>query len=266
MNCLNSIQHPRPFLGSSFTPPVISNLVQYVTFDNIYNSSGGAWTTGTQYAGNIATSNSPTSLYQAVSGATFEAANKPFANSVYTAKTNTSIFRWNGSGGYVFPQNTGLSFTFWMRMTGLSANYGGPFGIGGESTGNPLVFLALRFVSAGGSLYNINLAIDIGTNSGGIDTSQGGISLNQWYHLAWTISSAAYGASATHRIYKDGSQIYTNTHPYPSNRSRIYNDIGSIPGWGTFAGQVDMFRYYSAELSATQVNDIYTTLDPSVTR
>lgn len=264
MNCLNSIQHPRPFLGSSFTPPVIPNLVQYVTFDNIYNSSGGAWTTGTQYAGNIATSNSPTSLYQSTSGATFEAANKPFANSVYTAKTNTSMFRWNGgTGGYVFPQNTGLSFTFWVRMTGLAANYGGPFGIG---TDGSLVFLALRFVLASGSIYNINLAIDIGTNSGGITISPSNISLNQWYHLAWTISPAAYGASATHRIYKDGSQLYTNTHPYPNNSSRIYNDIGTVPGWGTFAGQIDMFRYYSAELTAAQVNNIYTTLDPSITR
>lgn len=264
MNCLNSLQHPRPFLGSSFTPPVISGLVQYVTFDKIYNALGEAWTSGTQYAGNIATSNSPTSLYQSL-GATFDntVSNALISGSVYTGKN--PYFRWNGgSGGYVFPENTGLSFSLWVRMTALSANYGGPFGIGGLSPS--FQFLALRFYQSG-SVYHINLAVDINNNNGGgLNTNAGSISFNQWNHLVWTISPSAYGASATYKLYKNGSIIYSGTGVYPNNGSRIYNDIGAIPGWGTFAGNIDMFRYYSVRLNDADVSNIYTTYDRNIIR
>lgn len=265
MNCLNSIQHPRPLIGSPFTPPQIAGLVQYVTFDTIYNSSGTVWSSGTQYCGNIATSNSPTSLYASISGAIFDntVTNSLIPGSVYTSKTNNSLFRWGGP--YVFPQNTGLSFSFWVYLTGLAAAYGGPFGIGGESPA--FQFLALRFY--GTAPYSVNLAVDVNSNTtGGLNTGVGAISLNTWCHLVWTISPAAYGAAATHKLYKNGvtTPIYSGTGVYPNNGSRIYNDIGTIPGWGTFQGNVDMFRYYSVELTSTNVNTIYSSLDPGIIR
>lgn len=276
MNCINSIQHPRPLIGSSFTPPDIAGLVQYVTFDTIYNTNGTPYTSGAQCCGNIATANTPTNVYPSISGATFDntVPNSLIPGSVYSGKTNNSLFRWGGP--YVFPDNTtagcnGLSFSFWVYLTGLADLYGGPFGIGGTTVYiNPPVadsfgFLALRFY--GTAPYSVNLAVDQQSNTGGgIMTGVGAISLNTWHHLAWTISAAAYGGTATHKLYKNGTQIYSGTGVYPNNKTRIYNDIGTVPGWGTFQGNVDMFRYYSVELTSTDVTKIYTNLDRNITR
>lgn len=271
MNFINSIQHPRPLIGSSFTPPDIAGLVQYVTFDTIYNASGGIWTSGTQYCGNIATANTPTTLFAAVSGPTFDNTTKAFVNSVYSIRVNNSLYR--NSTSYTFP-TTGLSFSCWFRLSGnIASTFLGLWGFA-QSAANSYTALVPRLygLTSGSpstaAPYYFNLGIEVTPSiPSGTNTNVGGIAVNTWYHFVWTIAAASYGATTTHKLYVNGTNIYTNaTLAYPSGNSRELTDIGTYANGGGINGNIDTFRYYSVELTQANVTRIYSTLDPGIIR
>ena len=283
MNFINSIQHPRPLIGSSFTPPVISGLVQYVTFDAIYNTSGGVWTSGSgaQCCGNIATSDTPTNIYNGIGVGTtsFETVkpNKPTPTSwtggVYSVKVNNTLFRHTLSPTYQFPTN-GLSFSCWFKLNAnISSTFLGLWGFAQTAANSytcvvPRLYGLTSGTPSTSPPYYFNLGIEVTpTIPSGTNTGAGAVAVGDWYHFVWTIRAAAHGAATTHTLYLDGVSIYTNaTLAYPSGNVRQLIDIGAYPNGGGINGNIDTFRYYSTELSQANVTNIYTTLDPQVIR
>ena len=151
-------------------------------------------------------------------------------------------------------------------------SYAGVFGYA-DLDGTETKSVALRIVGVQDSYsppYSINLCVDDNTTTytgGGTTVTGGTLNANQWYHIAWTISPAAYGATATHTVYLNNVNIYTNTElKYPSNYSRVYQDLCSMVGNGSNEMYLDTFRHYTKCLTAADVNYIYKTLDPNNTK
>ena len=251
---------------SKYYKPVVivppdPNLINYFNFDTVYDSSGGPWTSGVHYLANTA-SGTIGPLYRSLNSATAYQSTITKKWGTGSMYTNNGTFR-NDTNNYTFPENTGLSFSFWVYNIISGNTYSPLFGYATTASDQQV---ALRMVSNGNPPYSINLCVDNSTppDSGGTTVTGGTLNANQWYHIAWTISSAAYGATATHKIYLDNVLIYTNAAlKYPGNYLRKYQDLGSQAGWGVGAEYIDTFRYYNKTLTAGEVSNIYTNLDPN---
>lgn len=93
--------------------------------------------------------------------------------------------------------------------------------------------------------------------SGGANYLSFIVTANTWYHVAITID-----ASGNMKIYVDGSLSYNNITEryvdYSVNRNFLW--LGASQ-WGDvdFNGKIDDFRMYQSVLSATQIQQIYST-------
>jgi len=268
MNCINSLYRPK-FSGGGVVnvPPVISDLKVYMTFENVYASNGSPYVSGTQYIGNIVDGTvSSTQTYTPYG--TMSLSSSVFK---WGAKSASNNGVWRNANSYTFPENTGLSQSYWIRITSQSTAYSGGAGWGATdpAQSNEIANLALRYFGSGsGNLYapyNFNIAVDTiaaQTLGNSTNTGVGNLSTNTWYHVVWTISPAAYAATATHKIYLNGSLIYTNAAlKYPKSLARVFNDIGGFANNGGMINHLDNFRFYEKELSQSEVTDIYTNLD-----
>ena len=229
---------------------------------NTGNGGGGAYTTSTTIVSNGGSGGSGIVIIAYLTPSKWK------TNSIYNKNGG-----WrNTTNNYTFPV-TGLSFTFWIFMISQSPySYAGVFGYA-DSDGTETKSVALRMVGNGGGYsapYSINLCVDDNTTTtigGGTTVTGGTLNANQWYHIAWTISPAEYGATATHNVYLNNVNIYTNTElKYPSNYSRVYQDLCSMAGNGSNEMYLDTFRHYTKCLTAADVNYIYETLDPNNTK
>ena len=263
MNILNSINHFKS--AKSIVIITDPNLLFYMTFEQMYSSTKSNWTSGTYYVGNIATG-AVTDIFQGRSLTAAVPETTIIKNGLQSIYTNQNLFR-NTIGTYVFPQSTGLSFCVWNRMVGQNVKLtcGGVFGL--NDSNNKLFALRMKSVGAVGSgaPYYINLSID-GSNysGGGTDITTNQITNNVWNHIVWTISPALYGATATHKVYLNNVLIYTNaTLLYPTNAVRAYFDLGANANNGCNIQYIDTFRHYKKELTSTEINNIYTNLDPN---
>ncbi len=262
MNILNSINHIK--LSKSIVIVTDSNLVFYMTIEQMYASNKTNWVSGTQYVGNIA-SGVVTDLFQIMGGVGSGLSTTIVKNGLQSFYLNQGVCR-QINPTYFFPQSTGLSFCIWCRMAGQnpSLTRGGVFGLSGSS-GTKLLSLRMRSVNTYGSPYYINLAVDISTpQSGGIDITSHQITNDVWNHYVWTISPALYGGTCTHKIYLNNVLIYTNSALiYPANVIRNNFDIGAVDGNGGNISYLDTFRHYKKELTASEINNIYSNLDPN---
>jgi hypothetical protein len=263
MNILNSINHVK-FAKSIVVIITDPNLKFYFTFEQMYASNKSNWTSGTYYIGNIATG-VVTDVFQGFSTTAAIPETTIVKNGLQSIYTNQNLFGVTNST-YAFPQSTGLSFTVWCRMGGQAANttYGGIFGLANSAI-NKSVSLRMKSLGVSGAPYYINLSIDQGNpTGGGVDITSHQITNNVWNHYTWTISPALYGATCTHKVYLNNVLIYTNaTLLYPVSDARSYFFIGANPNNGSNIQYMDTFRIYHKELNTTEINNIYTNLDPN---
>jgi hypothetical protein len=178
---------------------------------------------------------------------------------------STTTFKYGGgsiSGAWArnnkartFPQSVGVSFSIWIYLLANTGNNNPLFGIGGVGAGpSDTIYMT---TSGSSGAWNIKYNVD-GTNG----TLNWSLANNTWYHIGWTISPAAFGASCTYAFYLNGSVQTTVSGTYPTNVSRIYSDIMSYPGnGGTTLMYVDCYRNYERTLNANEVSYIYSTLD-----
>ncbi len=242
------------------------NLTFYITMEQMYSSTKSNWTSGSYYIGNISTG-PVTDIFQGLSTTNAIPETTIVKNGLQSVYTYQNLFR-NTIGTYVFPQSTGLSFCVWCRMVGQnpSITYGGVFGLDSSGGGN-LFALRMKSVGAAGSgaPYYINLITNGSTyTSGGTDITSNQITNGVWNHYVWTISPALYGATATHKVYLNNVLIYTNAALlYPTNVARATHDIGANNNNGSNIQYTDTYRHYKKELTSTEINNIYTNLDPN---
>jgi hypothetical protein len=269
-------------LNTIFAP---NSLVTYINFNVEYNNARNVWVSGdgTKNFANIATG-SPTTLYYPLnsiytyayqSSSPFQSFTSVFSSALYQKGSN-----YRNISTYIFPENTGLSWTFWINPISQSPYTLG--GIFGYSTTSDTQMVALRLISKAASTpgtnsylnaltppWYLNSLVD-GNNSGSATT--GGtiinayeILANNWTHVAWTISPAAYGSTtATHKFYFNGTlrQEVINAN-YPQNYARTLNDIGGQHNNSSNESYIDTFRFYTKELNSTDINYIYNTADPN---
>lgn len=143
--------------------------------------------------------------------------------------------------------------SFWMRSAGTDTSLPGENGTlfcrPNGTSGNDFLISQLDGAP--------NLYIQGPTGSGNVIESQGGVSDNKWHFVALTFDQSAAGGIA---LYIDGALDTTN-----SNGGAWSWDIGqpleigysSDPIFRDYNGLLDDVRYYSAELSSSQIATIY---------
>jgi hypothetical protein len=142
--------------------------------------------------------------------------------------------------------SVGMSFSLWTKHTYV--------------TGNAVFFVDIR----GNSLTEIFLALtqggELGAGSGGglitVNGYKATITNGSWHHLVWTIS-----ASGLYKFYLDNSLISTNQSTHPGAGLRVFYNIGSYEDSGDIGyavnGAIDNFKFFSSELSASEVTAEY---------
>ncbi|CAG8585764.1 2715_t:CDS:2 [Ambispora leptoticha] len=92
----------------------------------------------------------------------------------------------------------------------------------------------------------------------GIDSLDGGLSLNQWYHLAYTLSEPQKRLD----FYIDGKWAGFQSFQQVQTEQLLFNNgplrIGTDTFWDGIVGQISNFRYYNWCLSADEVTSVYT--------
>jgi hypothetical protein len=179
---------------------------------------------------------------------------------------STSIYKFGtssgASGGYIrcitaytLP-TTGLSYSVWVYISSTMTFSTSPLFGFSSSAASPVLYLALT-----GSTGNTNCGWYVSGTSGSVTT---GMTSNTWYHICWTISPAAYGASCTYTFYLNGIVFSTVSGSYPGSVSVGYQDIFAYAGLSGPSGfYIDNLRYYECTLTAANVSDIYSYLDPN---
>lgn len=157
----------------------------------------------------------------------------------------------NGSSQYIdiddFTSSTsGITIACWFKTS--SGSWARIFDFGNGSASNNILFSP----NNGPSVYR-------GTSQTTQPGSIGTYADNNWNHLVWTLSASS-ASTCTWNIYINGSNKYTNSSAgYPSAVSRANNYIGysnwSADGYTT--GYFDDFRYYSREISSSEVTQLY---------
>jgi hypothetical protein len=169
-----------------------------------------------------------------------------------TYKTGSSSLYLNGSSNqYIdiddFTSSTsGITIACWFKTS--SSDWARIFDFGNGSASNNILFSP----NNGPSVYRGTVQI---TQPGSVGTYAD----NNWNHLIWTLSASS-GSTCTWNIYINGSNKYNNTSAgYPSVVSRVNNYIGysNWPIDGYTTGYFDDFRYYSREISSSEVTQLY---------
>jgi hypothetical protein len=246
------------------------SLKLYLTFDSSVNSTGGPYTSGTVYVSNLAPGADNTGITSGTlfstqgAGTTLSIANVKWGNSsLIIGSGGGAVFNTNPN--FIFPSNTGLTFTIWANLSIRSGFSIAPL-FGRIDLSNN--YTTLRLSGSTAPWTNLNYQVDdsVAPPGGGINVSTGSISIaaNTWYHYAWTISPAASGATTcTHTFYINGVALTPVTGKYPQNINMSSFVAGGQPSYGAASGYFDTFRYYERTLSSLEISNIYSVFDPS---
>ena len=192
----------------------------------------------------------------------------------YGATIDTSVFvKNNGSAKFVsassqyltMPTNidlnainitTGISFTFWARITSASATAARIFDFGQQSGNNGINFIIIfRDGTTSGLSFFINNTTNFSFLTSSITPVVNYLD-STWRHYVWTIST-----TGVWNIYINNINIHSSTKtiiPYVASGSRTYYIGKSLfTGDGYFDMNVDDFRIYNKVLSASEVSELY---------
>lgn len=223
--------------GSATSHPVsIGDLIQQGSASNV-----------------VADSNPANAQHSGVNmGATWEASSSDGT----ITRTGVMSFDAEETNGITVMDNSALdstngTITFWMRSAGTDQN----------ASGNLGASLFCRTASTAG--YDFKLLQEDGSpgtlyytdpNNNG-DTSTKGVSDNLWHFIALTFGTSDDSGVS---LYIDGSLQFTNNNGASwSNEYPLQIGYTSDPIWRDYTGLLSDFRYYSAQLSASQVGSIY---------
>jgi len=164
----------------------------------------------------------------------------------------TGSIQFSGSSQYVtIPAfatgSTGLSFAFWFKFNGCSANCR-IFDFGNGAPSDNLYFHLSTTNDFSAHMYR-------GTSNFGVPTGSGlYVNDGQWRHVAWTVDTRG-----NWKLFLNGAQV--NSYPglvYPNAISRTTNYLGRNPfGSPYLNGAIDDFYVYQSLLTAAQVQDLY---------
>jgi hypothetical protein len=170
------------------------------------------------------------------------------------ANTNGISVPDNGT----FDTNTTATVTFWMRSAGVNTSLGGTnaavFCRPGGSAANDLLLAQTDgspgFLPAGHLYFQSSGAINTFTSSDGVSD-------NKWHFVALTFDNSDFG---TVTLYIDGALDTLMPNPsgwsWPTGKPLEFG-YSSDPGWRAYDGLLADVRYYTTELSASQVATIY---------
>ncbi|HEX3718460.1 MAG TPA: LamG-like jellyroll fold domain-containing protein [Verrucomicrobiae bacterium] len=185
-------------------------------------------------------------------GATWEASSSDGT----TTRTGVMSFDAEETNGITVADNSSLdstngTITFWMRSAGTDQSASGSLGASlfcrTASTAG-FDFKLLQEDGSPGTLYYTD------PNNNG-DTSTKGVSDNLWHFIALTFGTSDDSGVS---LYIDGSLQFTNNNGASwSNEYPIEIGYTSDPIWRNYNGLLSDFRYYSAQLTASQVGSIY---------
>lgn len=188
-------------------------------------------------------------------GASWEASN---SDGIVTRTGVMSFVGTNANGVTVigspnFNVATG-TITFWMRSSGVDPNAMGFFGLGASLFCQPTGQSANDFLilqSAGG---NLNFYAPQDAN---YFASAASVSDNLWHFVALVFDQSAAGGAA---FYVDGVSDSTNANlsswSWPTGNP-IEIAYSSDLGWGDYTGLLDDVRFYSRQLSPTEISSVY---------
>lgn len=153
------------------------------------------------------------------------------------------------SSGIVSADYTsGMTVEFWANSTETAGGFDlDVFSINEPANGDDILKMSYR-----ADLNNYSLV----SNGQATLTSSGVIDDNEWHHFAITISST--GAVT---LYQDGLQVdQTSGYTAPSATDLMFigaevNASGGVVSAGYFEGQIEDFRVWNSELSASQIRD-----------
>jgi sugar lactone lactonase YvrE len=156
-----------------------------------------------------------------------------------------SALQFNGTSTVVnygtnFNPNGAFTFEAWVRPT----------------TGGTIVS-QWRFGS-GSALYYLSLGNDGGlglspNNGSFISAPAGSVPMNQWSHVAFTISGNNVQIFVNGQLRGSGSQPFAGTSSLDILLGGLRNNEGGITSY--FTGQMDEVRFYNAVISQTQIQD-----------
>jgi hypothetical protein len=161
---------------------------------------------------------------------------------------------------YAINISTGISFTFWIKLTGSSGDNARIFDFG--TTGAAGVSVGSQYIAIYKHGSTTHLRFDIGTSSINTSGISGGISNyydSTWRQITWTITPV--GAWS---IYINGTKATFTSPPaniliqYSTERL-YYIGKGLGPNLGSYNTMyLDDFRIYGKVLSDAEVSELYT--------
>jgi hypothetical protein len=136
----------------------------------------------------------------------------------------------------------GFSMCIWMKEESASGNLMG--------AGSPLVF-EISYNNSD-STFTVNIS---GTIMSYTYTNSDITNITDWNHIAFTMSSDG----KTWKLYINGTLVQTKTDGiyFTPTGTINYVDIGAKPGWSSYIGYFDDFRFYKTEISQAQVSAVY---------
>ncbi|CAG8719993.1 7738_t:CDS:2, partial [Ambispora leptoticha] len=142
-----------------------------------------------------------------------------------------------------------LSVTLRQNLLNKNPNWTSVFHKGfNDIDRTPLIWLTPNYYS----VPHVRFSLNDNPNTG-IDSVGRGLSLNQWYHLAYTLSEPQKRLD----FYIDGKWIGLQSIQQVQKQQILFNNaplyIGTAPFRDGFTGQISNFRYYNWSLSADEV-------------
>jgi hypothetical protein len=136
----------------------------------------------------------------------------------------------------------GFSMCIWMKEESASGNLMG--------AGSPLVF-EISYNNSN-STFTVNIS---GTTMTYTYTNSDITNITDWNHIAFTMSSDG----STWKLYINGNLVQTKTDGIYFTQSGTINyvDIGARPGWSSYIGFIDDFRFYKTEISQAKISAVY---------
>lgn len=165
---------------------------------------------------------------------------------------------WSNSMTNLPTGNATLSVSFWVKYNAVATN--DIFGYGTNSS-----YGAIGFQEYVSNSSTSSSGIAIRQPSGTVSLSANHFTfINTWYHYVVTTAPGS-GGSVT-KVYRNGALIYNTTAPFRNIQLDTFT-IGNyiFSSSSSFNGALDDFRVYNSELNTTQINQIYTENNPTVT-
>ena len=173
-------------------------------------------------------------------------------------RTGVMSFVAEQTNGITVPDTSALdstngTITFWMLSAGTDENAPGnnEAAIYGRTSGS--ASSAEFLISQNDGSGNLSFSAPYSANS---FSSVADVSDSKWHFVALTFSQAASGSAA---FYVDGALDSTNANTALWTWTGQPTEIGytTDTAWRDYNGVLDDVRYYSAVLSASQINAIY---------